>query len=174
MNIVFASYHSVMLLKGGPRTQILQSKNALDKLGVNVSLFDMRHELDRSKVDLVHLFGANIGTFHFARELYRSGIPFVVSPIFYTRRSNTIVRTVTAADSALKNILRGAWTDYGMIRSICNWAKLVLPNTTHEAALAREGFGIESEKIIVVPNGVEERFYHADPSLFQNKYGIKN
>ncbi len=174
MNITFATYHSVMLLKGGPRTQILQSQIGLEKLGVHVSLFDMWQELDRSKIDLVHLFGANIGTYHFARELHRNNIPFVVSPIFYTRRSNSLVNAVIKADATLTPLLRGAWTDYGMIRSICTWAKLVLPNTTHEAALVHEGFGIAQDKIHVVPNGVEERFYHADPSLFMETYGYKD
>ncbi|TAK56053.1 MAG: glycosyltransferase, partial [Bacteroidetes bacterium] len=174
MNITFATYHSVMLLKGGPKTQMLQSKYALEKLGVNVTLFDMWHELDNSKADLVHLFGANIGTFHFARELHRANIPFVVSPIFYTRRSHTLVNLVTEADKVLKNLGRGFWTDYGLIRSICEWAKIVLPNTTDEALLVEKGFGISKEKICVVPNGVEERFYHANPAPFQEKYGIKD
>ncbi len=174
MNITFATYHSVMLLKGGPRTQILQSKTGLEKLGVHVSLFDMWQELDRSKVDLVHLFGANIGTYHFARELHRNNIPFVVSPIFYTRKSNAVVSAVIKADEKLTPLLRGAWTDYGMIRSICSWAKLVLPNTTHEAALVHEGFGIPQANIHVVPNGVEERFYNATPDLFMQTYGYNN
>ncbi len=174
MNIVFATYHAVMMLKGGPKTQILQSKLALEKLDAKVTLFNMWDELDRGKIDLVHLFGANIGTYHLARELHRSGYPFVVSPIFYTRRGNFLVRTVTSIDQTLQQSLRGAWTDYGIIRSICSWAKLVLPNTTHEAALVHEGFGIPLEKIHVIPNGVEERFYHADPGLFHQTYGLRD
>ncbi|MBI3189493.1 MAG: glycosyltransferase, partial [Ignavibacteriales bacterium] len=174
MNIVFATYHSVMLLKGGPRTQVLQSKRALEKLDVQVYLFDSWKELDVKTTDLVHLFGANIGTYHLARELHRMGVPFVVSPIFFTRRNNTTVRSIVAFDSFVRTFARGLWSDYGLITDICKWAKLVLPNTTHEAKLVEEGFGIPNDKIIVIPNGVEERFYFADPSLFRQTFRIEN
>ncbi len=163
-----------MLLKGGPRTQVLQSKRALERLDVQVSLYDSWRELSGSDVDLVHLFGANIGTYHLARELHRTGIPFVVSPIFFTRKNTQFVRGVVAVDSFVRTFANGFWSDYGLITDICKWAKLVLPNTTHEAKLVEEGFGIPNEKIIVVPNGVEERFYYATPELFVQKYGIEN
>lgn len=163
-----------MLLKGGPRTQIFQSKRALENLGLYVSLFDSWKELNKANMDVVHLFGANIGTYHLARELHRTGIPFVVSPIFYTRKNFQFVRSIVAVDSLVRTFAKGLWSDYGLITDICKWAKLVLPNTTHEAKLVEEGFGIPNEKIIVVPNGVEERFYHATPQLFVQTYGVEN
>src|ERR1043165_829019 len=74
MNVCLTSYQSVMMLKGGPRTQILQTKRCLEQLGVNVSLFASWEEFGKERFDLIHLFGANIGTYHFARELHKIGI----------------------------------------------------------------------------------------------------
>jgi glycosyltransferase involved in cell wall biosynthesis len=50
----------------------------------------------------------------------------------------------------------------------------VLPNTAAEGKLLSEGLGVTSGKIIVVPNGVDERFYTADPTPFVEKYGVRD
>lgn len=173
MNVCLATYQSVMLLKGGPRTQILQTKRALEGLGVGVTLFESWQELDTRKIDLVHLFGANIGTFHLAREIHRIGIPMVVSPIFFTRRPAALVRVVVGVNSLISKLINGAWTDYGIVAEICSMARAVLPNTSAEAALVRSGLMVPPAKIRLVPNGVEERFARADASLFRKEYHLE-
>ena len=174
MKICFATYQSVMLLKGGPRTQILQTKLCLEKLGVEVSLFNSWQEFSKEDFDYVHIFGANIGTYHFAREIHKIGIPLIVTPIFFTRRSQSIVNFIVKSDFLIKRYVRGTWTDYGIVSEICSWAKWVLPNTEKEAQLIIKGFCINRDKIRVVPNGVEKRFYDSDPSIFIKQYGIEN
>lgn len=174
MRVCLATYQSAMLLKGGPRTQIFQTKRSLEKLGVEVMLFESWQDIHRDKFDLIHVFGANIGTYHFVREIHKLGIPFVVSPIIYTRHSSLVVRSVVVADSFVRKVANGAWTDYGIESDICSWANAVLPNTRREALLVEKGLGISPDQIIVVPNGVEERFYSGDPALFREQYGIEN
>ena len=71
MNVCITSYQSVMLLKGGPKTQMLQTRKGLEGLGVHVTPYDSWKELKKGDVDLVHLFGANIGSYHLAREIDR-------------------------------------------------------------------------------------------------------
>jgi glycosyltransferase involved in cell wall biosynthesis len=174
MNVCIATYQSVMMLKGGPKTQLLQTKAELERLGVNITLFDSWNNFDKSKFDLVHLFGANIGTYHLAKELHKLGVPIVVSPIFFSLHSTRYLRGALTCDSLLRNVFKGFWIDYGFLRDICQWARAVVPNTHNEARLLIEGIGIPSEKITVVPNGVEERFIHADKSLFIQTYGKEN
>ena len=163
-----------MILRGGPRTQIFQTKKNLEDLGVQVSLFDSWKEFKKEEIDLVHFFGANIGTYHLAREIYKLGIPFVVSPIFFSLHSNRFLQTALQGDRYLRKLFRGIWTDYGLMKDICMWAKAVLPNTTNESQLLERGLGVTAHKISVIPNGVEERFYHADKNEFIKKYGVEN
>jgi glycosyltransferase involved in cell wall biosynthesis len=163
-----------MLLKGGPKTQMLQTKKGLESLGVRVTLFDSWEELRREDADLVHLFGANIGTYHLAREIHKLGIPMVVSPIFFSRHSVPFLRAAALAQKLAGGVLRGAWTDYGILSEICSWATAVLPNTAAEARLLRAGLGVPAGRLTVVPNGVEERFRAATPDLFVKRYGIKD
>jgi glycosyltransferase involved in cell wall biosynthesis len=174
MRICLATYQAVMMLKGGPRTQILQTKEELERLGVEVSLFDGWEEFRSDRFDLVHIFSANLGTYHLARALKLQGVPFVVSPIFYTRRSPFAVRSVVAVDRIVRKVLHGVWSDYGLIAEICRWAKGVLPNTEAEAGIFRGSLGVPADNIEVVPNGVESRFRQAQPDAFKRSYGLEN
>ena len=174
MHVCLATYHSVMMLKGGPRTQILQMKSCLERRGVEVSLFNSWEEIQKEDVDLIHIFGANLGTYHFAREVHKLGIPTVVTPIFFTRHSWPFVRSIVGMHGMIRNLARGTWTDYGIASEVCSWAAAVLPNTQREAELVEHGLGVPGEKIEVIPNGVEQRFHEADPGPFREKYGIRD
>ena len=174
MNITFATYQSLSLLHGGPRVQILQTKKELEKLGIHVNLFQPWERFDKKSTDLVHLFSANLGTFHLASVLKNFSIPFVSSSIFYTQHSPAYIRSILGVSKLLKLLKSGIWTNYDYTQQICAWSKAVLPNTQDEATLISSGLGIARHKISVVPNGVEERFANGDPSLFKKKYGIEN
>jgi glycosyltransferase involved in cell wall biosynthesis len=174
MKVFLATYQSVMMLKGGPRTQVLETKAALEKLGVDVQLFDMWQSLKKGDCDILHIFGSGISTYHFAREVSKLGIKLVVSPIFFSRHSPQYIKRALWFDKTILKKIRGVWTDYGFVSEMCKWANAVLPNTKKEAELIELGLGVQKEKIYVVPNGVNERFLNADPSLFVKTYGISN
>ncbi len=174
MHVLFATHQNVALHEGGVRTQVLQTKAALEELGVTVTMFEMWKKFDSREYDLVHIFSANMATYHFARLLRTRNIPFVVSPVFFTRRSDRTVRTVIRVDTILNRVVRGFWTDYGLISEMCRWANAVLPNTQAEAHLMQYSMKVPSERIYIVVNGVEERFAGAPADLFIKQYGIKN
>lgn len=175
MRIVFASYPTVMMRHGGPKTQIIQTKKYLSEMGIHVEFLDMwPTDLNPNKWDLFHLFGSTIGNYDLAAYLSAHHIKYVISPIFFTRRSPRTIRTVSSIDHFMRHIARGTWSAYGITGDICRGAKKILPNTQDEANLISEGFGISQENIHMIPNGVEERFANADPELFYKKYGIKD
>jgi len=174
MHILFVTNQAAVMMKGGVRTQVFQTKEALENLGVHVTLFDTWRDFNPNEFDLVHIFTANMATYHFARAIKVQGIPIVISPVFFTRRSNKVVQKVIMVDKLISHAVRGFWTDYGLIAEMCNWAEAILPNTNDEAHLFEKAFSIPKERITVVPNGVEERFAHATPELFEREYGLKN
>lgn len=174
MNVVVAGYQAVSILHGGPNTQIRNTVKFLPRFGTDVSLFDPWKPLRKGECDLVHLFAANIGTYHLAREIRALGIPLVVSSITYSRHAPQFVALALKAERALARIAPGIWFDYTMTSDICRWAVKVLPNTAAEGDLLARGLGVERTRINVIPNGVDERFYTADPSPFTRKYGISD
>lgn len=174
MKITFACYESLSIIHGGPRVQILQTKRELEKLGVEVDLLDPWSMPGHTVSNPVHLFSANLGTFHLASVFRQYGIPYVVSSIFFTRHSPALLRGTIALNSVLRSFKSGIWTNYEFTRQICDWSRGVAPNTRDEGRLLSEGLRIPSDKITVIPNGVEERFRYGDPSLFKKKYGVEN
>ena len=56
MNISIVSYHTVDIKHGGPRTQILQTKKHLEKLGLRVQLYDIWNDNNQfRKTDIFHI-----------------------------------------------------------------------------------------------------------------------
>jgi len=174
MKVTMAGYQAVSLLRGGPSTQIRFTAKYLPRFGVNVRFFDPWTPLRKDETDLFHLFAANLGTYHLAREIHAQGIPLVVSPIIFSNHSPASVRRALAFGRVIQKLGKGIWFDYALAADICGWASSLLPNTESEGALVARGLGAEREKITIVPNGVDERFYTADPSLFVEKYGLRD
>ena len=169
-----ASYQAVSILHGGPNTQLRMTARYLRPFGIEARLFDPWERFSKGEADLFHIFAANIGTYHLAREVKALGIPLVVSPIIYTLHSREFVKAGLFMTRLLQKAWKGIWSDYGLTADICNWASAVLPNSSAEGELLVKGLGVDPAKVHVVPNGVEERFYGADPSLFKAKYGLEH
>jgi glycosyltransferase involved in cell wall biosynthesis len=174
MHILFATHQVVGMHQGGVRTQMLQTKTALEELGVTVTLYEMWKDFHPDEYDLVHIFSANMATYHFARALRLRKMPFVVSPVFFSRRSDKVVRSVVRVDTFVNRFFRGFWTDYGLISEMCGWANAVLPNTQAEAHLMQYGMNVPVQNLFIAANGVEERFGKSSPDLFVHQYGVKD
>ncbi|HEX7573965.1 MAG TPA: glycosyltransferase, partial [Bacteroidota bacterium] len=174
MRVTLAGYQAVSILHGGPSTQIRNTAKHLPKFGVDVRFFDPWTRLRKEETDLFHLFAANIGTYHLAREIYALGIPLIVSPIVFSLHSTAFVRRALRWGRLIQRAGKGLWFDYAITADVCQWASRVLPNTAAEGKLLSEGMGVEPGKITVVPNGVDERFYTADPTPFVEKYGVRD
>lgn len=172
MNVAVAGYQAISILHGGPNTQLRNTAKFLADCDVHVQFFDPWCRFDAAQCDLFHLFAANIGTYHLAREIHTLGIPLVVSPIVYSRHSSSFVRAMLGLQRLVQRSGLGVWSDYILTADICSWAARLLPNTIAEADLVQYGFKAAPDKITVIPNGVDERFQSGDPSLFRKKYGL--
>jgi len=175
MNICFATYEGILLSKGGPYVKIISLKAHLEKLGHSVTLFNMWEHTDKLKgFDIIYMFGANLALFSFVRNLRYRGINYVVNPIFYTKHNAAFLKNACRVNNMLQKFAPGIWMDYNIVKDICGWASSVLPNTSTESDIIRDGFDIGQDKLEVVYNGVEEKFLYGNPQIFKDKYGIEN
>ncbi|MCK4358632.1 MAG: glycosyltransferase, partial [Candidatus Cloacimonetes bacterium] len=175
MKIILASYQSIMLIRGGPSYELVEIKKELNKLGVDAQYFNPWDvNLDVLNADLVHLFAANVATYSLASIFKHYGIKFVVNPIFFSKHTPIVLNIYQSLEKPFHKLFKRTYSDYSVSREICKWSEVVLPNTGAEAYLLSKGLGINPNKIMVIPNGVEKRFLNGDPSLFIKKYGIKN
>jgi len=146
----------------------------LQKSGHTVELFNPWNEYDLQSYDCIHLFLAANETLTIAQRLKSLNCKFVVSPVFFTRRSISTIQKVMKFEKFGSQYIRGIFSDYSIKAQVCKAANLVLPNTQDEADLLIDGFGINKESVKVVPNGVDLRFENASPQLFHNKYNLSD
>ena len=174
MTVHFAGYQALSILHGGPRTQVTETMRHLQEQGIVTRPFDPWSPFRPLPGDLFHLFAANIGTYHLAREIHTLGLPLFVSPLTYSTHTAAFVRRLLSVSRLAQKAGAGIWTDYALCADILSWAACVLPNSHAEGALVAEGYGVPEQKITVVPNGVDERFASADPRLFKKTYGLED
>lgn len=174
MKVCLLAQQSVSMVRGGPLVQLRETARYLPEFGVEVGYFDQWRDFPRSEFDLVHIFNGTYLNHDIALRLHQFGIPFVVSSIFFTMRSDRFIRTTRKLARFASRYFPGLRADYAFIADICRMSRMVLPNTTDEAAIIERGLEIPSEKIRVVPNGVDPRFADADPNLFKNEYGLED
>jgi len=175
MKIYFASYPTLMINRGGPTYKILCLKDELQKLGVDIQLFDMwDYTLSFTNNDLVHIFNANMHTYPMANNLKLYGAKYVINPIFYSNHSAQMLHMYRMLEAPFKLIFKRNYSDYYFTKFICDNAERVLPNTRDEGNLLQHGLNVDERKIKVIHNGVETRFAEAEPKLFEKKYGLKD
>ena len=172
MTVYLAGYQASPLMRGGATIQLLNTSKYLGDFGIEARLFDSWTPFRPESCDLFHLFASDIGMYHLGREVHLLRIPIALSPITYSLHSHRFIRRALAASRLLQRAGYGVWTDYAITADLCDWSRLILPNTSDEAALITGGYGAPAGKVTVIPNGVDERFADADPALFRKTYGI--
>ena len=174
MKILFCSYQSISFMKGGPTYKILMLKKHLEKFNIKVDLFNQWEPDSVKNYDMVHIFNAHSGVYHFAKSLTLNNIKYIVNPIFFSKHSNYKIRLYLYLLSKISSFINGTFSEISIVKEVCKNAELIMPNTTEEENIIKNGLGLYNSRYSTFYNGVEKRFFHSDPSLFIKKYNIKN
>jgi|AntRauTorckE6833_2_1112554.scaffolds.fasta_scaffold05148_6 glycosyltransferase involved in cell wall biosynthesis len=174
MKVGYVAPISIAAVNGGIRTQALSTIQHIKAFDVQPFLLSPWDDLHALELDLIHVFGASIENVGIADQLYSLGIPFVISPVFYSNRSAKVINRAIKIEKLGAIAGQGIRSDFSVKADLCAKANLVLPNTSDEFRLIEQGFSISPTKIEVVPNGVEDRFAESNPDLFIEKFGIKD
>ena len=159
---------------GGGENQLIQSGRHLEELGIRVRLFSAW--TDRlEKARLLHLFGMSREGLELARVAKARGVAVVLSPIcWYEPRAmaalepNAIRKVASLAGWGLRRVLpkTPSWR-----LNLLRMADLVLPNSWCEATQLMRLFGLNRERIRVVPNGVLQAVGSGSPEFFFRRCG---
>ena len=153
MRVLFNTYPVAFDCPGGGEIQILRTKKFLEKIGVDIELYDLWNpQLNRT--DVVHYFSVQGGSINFCSYVKRLGLPLVISPILWLDRDKELY-------------------PLDEIRELFKLSDLVLPNSHAEAELLSDFFKIPREKFHITMNAVDETFHKAIPGeLFRAKFSI--
>jgi glycosyltransferase involved in cell wall biosynthesis len=155
VRVLFNTYPVAFDCPGGGEVQLLKSKEALERAGVEVALFDpWRPQLDAA--DVVHYFSVQGGSMNFCSHVKRRGQPLVISPILW----------LTERERPRQPIAE--------IRDLLHLCDRVLPNSRLEQEQLAGFFGLHPGKFSISHNAVDAVFGRpADPAIFRDCYGIR-
>ena len=154
MRVLFNTYPVAFDCPGGGEVLLRKSKEALERAGVEVLLFDpWAPQLDAA--DVVHYFSVQGGSMNFCAHVKKRGLPLLISPVLW----------LTDASVPLLPIAE--------IRDLLHLCDVVLPNSRAELEQLTSFFGLDRRKFVVTPCGIDAAFTRpADAGLFRRRFGI--
>lgn len=156
--------YPLSLMTGGVQVQALATFKALKEQGLNVELFSWCAEIPPA--DLYHFVGFPSYLSSLAALLHRKGIPYVCTILCGGHRSRT---TLWAA--RLRHNLNAVLPCRPEYHESVMGADTIVVITHADAAVVRYVFGVPSSRVVVVENGVDERYRLSSPSLWRQRYG---
>ena len=166
MKVLFDHPNPFFLAHGGFQTQIEQTKQTLESVGVEVEW--LRWWDDKQKGDLIHYFGrAHPG---YIRQAQGKGIKVVMSELLtglgsrgaMSRKLQKLCMIVASRVLPKEFTARLCWDAY-QIADGC------IANTSWEKKLMVDMFSAKADQVHVVPNGVEDVFFRDSKSQIQNQ-----
>ena len=175
MKIAFYSYPSAFQNPGGGEIQLLKTKEHLEKLGAEVRLFNQWD--DRfDEYDVLHVFGSVKDCVGLMQTAKNKGVKVALSSIFWSSFKRAIHEGGSAKKKAelfarhlTKLLLPQLSTGR---RKTMMLSDIIFPNSEAEKKQLVRLFGMSEDKIRIVPNGIEQRFFVASSQAFAGKLGI--
>lgn len=176
--ILFNTSRGAFSDAGGGEMQLLHTKKGLEGLGFEVKILEqIGYETDFKQFELLHNFNIHRDNKEIVLKAKKEGLPIAVSTIYWPSLKNALLWNHgfgKAKAVAAELINRLDVLGFSAVRKMLNAADVLLPNSHAEAAALEGIFSIKPEKIFVVPNGVEKRFFSAKPEMFEEKFGFRD
>jgi glycosyltransferase involved in cell wall biosynthesis len=164
----FQFFPPTLWTPGGGEVQLAKTKEALERRGIEVILFDPWSR--RKDFDLLHVFGSSYELSSFVEAAKGLGLPIVVSAIAFSAKPAWQWRLWRLLDPLVP-----VPTIYRLRQRIYSRADIIIAASWLEAEQLMQGFFIHPNKVRIVPHGIEsDRFLNPDPSPFVERYGLKD
>lgn len=177
VRVRFVAGPSVDAAPGGGETQLAATIDALRRTGVDARMWHVGHGA-WDLCDVLHLMGSHQEHLRLLRAARVRKKPVVVSPVAwfdrrsYWRSGRSFPRRL-AGCVGLEARRFAPWLP-GWRRELYRGADLLLPNSRAEAGQLVRLFGVDPDRIRVVPNGTDLDWLGPDPAPFIERYGLNN
>lgn len=175
MRVGLLSYPTLFQREGGLQVQLratLAALRALADPALEVTLAEPQQQR-LGTYDVLHVFSAINGNYRLVELASELGVPVVLSALVspaWNRRAGVRARLGERVVGRLTG-----WqvhTSYAETRCALEGADLVVALGEAERHAIVTAFGTAPDKLRVLPNGVERRFFDAGPALFAAHTGI--
>lgn len=173
MKVAVLSYPMLFQAMGGLQVQVNETIAALLRLGCEAELIDpVRRKL--TEFDLVHVYSVINGNHRLVERARALGVPVVLSPLVRPYWTRGLARRAALIDRLMGRLT--GWkvtTEYQQIlRGLQAADRCVALGPAERTALC-EAFGVDSARIDVIPNGIPQRFFDAEPGPFLQWTGLQ-
>lgn len=173
MRVAILYYPMLFQRTGGLQVQVLETEKALRDIGVDAVLFDYRrHRL--KDFDIAHVFSAINGNNRIVEQARSEGLAVVLSTVLHPPWSKT-QNTRSNLISSIATRLSG-WsltTSHQHIHACLSGAQAVIALGRLEQDMLIGSYGVASDKVHIVPNGIKPVFFDANATAFRQRYGIQ-
>ena len=173
MRVAALSYPMLTQQLGGLEIQIRETLAALNATGCDTRLIDPLNE-KLADFDLIHVFAAGSGNFRIVQFAQMVSRPVVMSPLLRDHWTRSLAQRARLIDRWMGRLTR--WqvsTEYrDLLKGLTGSARLVALGRRERQSIV-EAFDIPAERVEVVPNGIPQRFFEADPEAFVARYGMQ-
>lgn len=191
MRVLFQNRSDALAKPGGDTTQMLKTKEGLERLGVQVDLI-LDASADYRPYDLVHVFNlqTHLETRPHVERAKAAGKPVALSTIWWSFWEYEINRIRRAHWNRLRRLLGTRATifffkhwakrhrpNFENQRWLVHNADVLLPNSAGERDILIADFGLDPGKtrFQVVHNAIDAKiFKDAEPGFFAAQYGLKD
>jgi glycosyltransferase involved in cell wall biosynthesis len=175
LKVGILSYPMLFQNEGGLQIQVRETIHYLTAIGLDVELVDVGRE-SLAAFDVIHVFAAIHGNHKLVEMAKAKGRRVVLSPIInpsLVPSSAWSLGAVKLLDRALSRLSN--WTvttNYQMVRSALIGADHLITLSASERSIVSRTYGVNEDRISIVPNGVSPHFFDADKELFLHQFGM--
>ncbi len=170
MRVLFLTYPRIGLNRGGLQIQIEETAKGLTELGVEVVFYDpWRDQIP--EVDLCHVFGIDGAVISHVQRSIGLGKPVIVSSVLNLFQTPPFLTRLKALSSG---IVPGMYSDLRRAKMMLHAARQIIALNEPERAQLSKIFSLDPDNIVTIPNGLNKQFGSVAPSLFEQRYGIKD
>ena len=175
MKVALLSYQMLFQRKGGLQIHVLETLKSLKKIGVKADLFDPVNQ-KLSDYDLIHVFSSINGNNRIVEAAKEQNVPVVITPIIQTSDwSRSFSIRAAIIERLVGKITRwNLHTNYQEIKKSISNADHVFAGSIKEKDVIINTFEVKERDVSVVPIGVSDLFFNAEPLLFRKKHDYHN
>lgn len=174
MRIGFTSYPMLWQRTGGLQVQINQTIISLRQQGIEATYLNPQKE-KLSSYDLIHVFSATHGMYLTIEEARFQKIKTVISPVFQPVYNPAISALHLSADWLCRQLTNNQIkTSHQQTQSALQKSDHIIALSQKENFVIQKKYKIDSKKITIIPNGVQNEFFNSTTELFDQKFGISH
>lgn len=171
MKIGFTTYPTAFQRAGGLEVQMRETADALIALGHDVRIVDLYTE-KLCDYDLIHHFSLKHSSIRILQYAKLCGIPVVATPLMNPWKTSWELRRINFLRSLLHrlfgNDFSGYWDDLARSFELCD---AIFPLTDAESQTIAHFQPSAARICTVVPNGISDFFFQAQPHLYHKAFG---